>query len=245
MVRGLSDKVDCPSAPVVRALRRAVVIVNETLRELRGLRRRLTVSLSPEKRTEAIHLALHLRPDRLLMAEVPIKGTRQGRWRGPQGGTAFGTPGYGCARTAGGCQTNRASSGGSPRGGRLADFRIPCLGGSVQGTSCILWRDLSVHRADQTRIHVPRLLDYGGGRERRRAFLPGRIHRTVARLYEKNAPLEEIRRGVESAIGKGRGAGGGGWLVAWGRLAGRSHVLAISRGDAFSREERHGSKICE
>jgi hypothetical protein len=41
------------------------------------------------------------------------------------------------------------------------------------------------------------------------------------------------------------GAGGGGWLVAWGRLAGRSHVLAISKGDAFSREERHDSKICE
>jgi hypothetical protein len=66
-----------------------------------------------------------------------------GRWGRSEGGAAAGTAGYGCARTAGGCQTNRASPGGSPGTGQVANFRIPRLGGPVQGTSGILWRDLS------------------------------------------------------------------------------------------------------
>lgn len=81
--------------------------------------------------TEAIHLALHLRPDSSCWTTARAAG-RHSVWDS-----------YGCARTAGGCQTNRASPGGSPRSGHVADFRIPCLGGSVQGTSRILWRDLS------------------------------------------------------------------------------------------------------
>ena len=68
--------------------------------------------------TEAIYLALHLRPDRLLLDDG-------------EGRTASGTPGYGRPRTAGGCQTKRLSPGGSPRSRRVADFRIPYLGGSV------------------------------------------------------------------------------------------------------------------